>query len=202
MENNKIDQKYLDALRELANIGVGNAVTSLSQMLGEEKIKMEVPEVSMVSLQDIPESLGGAEFSVAGVYIEASGGVKLTILFALPLESAGNLISALLPQEKIDMFDEMSLSVLTEVGNILTSSYLTAISYLTDLQLMPSPPQIAIDMAGAIITTVLAEAELIDEEVLLLTTTLFAEDTKIEGNILIIPDAGALSKIFSLMGLK
>ena len=71
----------LDVLKELANIGVGNAITSLSQMLGEEKIDMEVPVATLVPLQDVPDFLGGGEVAVAGVYIEASGDVNLTILF-------------------------------------------------------------------------------------------------------------------------
>jgi len=190
----------LDVLKELANIGVGNAITSLSRMLGEEKIDMDVPVATLVPLQDVPDFLGGGEVTVAGVYIEAEGDVNLTILFALSLDSASNLITSLMPGVKGEL-DEMGVSALIEVGNILTSSYLNAISLMTELKLMPSPPQIAVDMSAAIISTVIAEAHLTDDEVVLLRTTLNTKESQIGGNILIIPDYGALEKIFALLGL-
>jgi len=196
----KIDDNMLDVLKELANIGMGNAVTSLSQMLGEEKINMDVPIATLIPLQDVPDFLGGGEVAVAGVYIEATGDVNLTVLFVLSLDSASNLITSLIPGTEGEL-DEMGVSVLIEVGNILTASYLNAVSMMTDLQLLPSPPQIAVDMSGAIISTVMAEAHLIDDEVVLLQTTLNTMESRIGGNILILPDYGALEKIFALLGL-
>ena len=80
MGEQRIDKTKLDVLKELANIGVGNAVTSLSTMLNEEKINMDGPSARLVLLQDVPELLGGAELPVAGVYIESSGDADLTIL--------------------------------------------------------------------------------------------------------------------------
>ncbi|MDO9536558.1 MAG: chemotaxis protein CheC [Bacillota bacterium] len=170
MGEERLNENKLDVLRELANIGVGNAVTSLSQMLNEEKIGMDVPVVDLVLLQDLPDLLGGAELPVAGVYIESHGDLSLTILFVLPMESASRLISTLVPGSMGD-FDEMGLSALIEVGNILTGSYLNALSFITDLQLMPSPPEIAVDMSGAIISTVMAEANIIDDKVVFLKTS-------------------------------
>ncbi|MEW5919715.1 MAG: chemotaxis protein CheC [Bacillota bacterium] len=200
MEERKIDSNRLDVLKELANIGVGNAITSLSQLLSGEKVDMDVPAAFLLPLQDVPASLEGEETAVVGVYIEGKGDVNLTILFVLSLESAANLISALLPGSAGD-FDEMGISVLTEVGNILTASYLNAISIMTNLQLLPTPPEVAVDMAGAIISTVLAEARVIDDEIVLLKTSLNTRQTRIEGSILILPDAGALEKIFRILGL-
>lgn len=200
MEEQKIDSNRLDALKELANIGVGNAVTSLSQMLSGERVEMDVPVALLVPLQDISQFLGGDETTVVGVYIETAGDLSLTILFVLSLDSAANLISALFPGSS-GAFDEMGLSVLMEVGNILTASYLNAISIMTDLQLLSTPPEVATDMAGAIISTVLAEAGVIDDQVVLLKTSLKARQTRIEGSVLILPDAGALEKIFIILGL-
>jgi len=198
---NKIDENMLDVLRELANIGVGNAVTSLSQMLGEEKIDMEHPVSTLVPLQDVPDFLGGGEVAVAGVYIESTGDVTLTILFVLSVESASNLISMLMPGMGGEL-DEMGISALIEVGNILTAAHLNALSIMTGFQLLPSPPQIAVDMAGAIISTVMAATHMIDDEVVLMQTTLKTLESQIGGNILILPDYGALEKIFVSLGLR
>lgn len=190
----------LDVLKELANIGMGHAVTSLAQMLGEEKISMDVPIATLVPLQDVPDLLGGAELPVAGVFIASAGDIQLKILFVLPLESARNLTSLLVPAAQGD-FDALKLSALLEVGNILTSSYLTALSLMTGLKLLPSPPTIAVDMSAAIISTVMAEADLSDDELVLLQTTLRSPKERIRGQILMLPDQGALDTIFSLLGI-
>ncbi len=201
MDEHQIDSNRLDVLKELANIGLGNAVTSLSQMLGEEKVDMAVPVANTVPLQDVPDFLGGGEVPVAGIYIQSSGDVRLTILFVLSMDSATNLVSSLMPGVDGEL-DEMAVSALIEVGNILTASYLNAISMMTNLQLMPSPPEIAVDMAGAIITTIMAEAHMIDDEIVLMKTTLNTVDSEVEGNVLILPDYGELEKIFGLLGIS
>jgi chemotaxis protein CheC len=194
----KIDDNMLDVLKELANIGVGNAVTSLSQMLGEVRINMDVPVATLIPLQDVPDLLGGGEVAVAGVYIKSTGDMDLTILFVLSLDSAANLIKSLLPGTEGEM-DEMGTSVLVEVGNILTASYLNALSLIADLKLLPSPPQLAVDMSGAIISTAMAENDLIEDEVVLLRTTLSTPERRIDGNIFIMPDGDTLEKIFTLL---
>jgi chemotaxis protein CheC len=201
MVKQQIDEKKLDILKELANIGVGNAVTSLSRMLDEEKISMDVPSAELVFLQDVPELLGGAELPVAGVYIESHGDADLTILFVLSLDSSANLISTLVPG--LDgLNDKMGISVLVEVGNIMTNSYLNALSFMTDLLLIPNPPEIAVDMSGAIISTVIAEKCVLEDEVVLIKTTLKSMKKRIEGHILILPDASTLNTIFTLLGIR
>lgn len=201
MEERKINKDKLDVLKELANIGVGNALTSLSKMLNEEKVEMDVPVATLAFLQDVPELLGGAELPVAGIYIESHGDISLTILFVLSLESASNLISILLPGSQGE-FNEIGLSALIEVGNILTASYLNALSFMTNLKMLPYPPEIAVDMSGAIISTVMAEAHIVDDEVVLLKTSLKSKQSHISGHILILPDVGALKKIFTLLGIR
>ena len=201
MKKRRLSKEKFDVLKELANIGVGNALTSLSKMLNEEKVEMNVPEATLAPLQDIPDLLGGAEFPVAGIYIESHGDVGLTILFVLSMESAYKLISTLLPGSQGEL-DEMGLSALLEVGNILTGSYLNALSVMTDSRMLPSPPKIAVDMSGAIISTVIAEARIVDDEVVILKTSLNSLQSNISGHILILPDRGSLKKIFTLLGVR
>ena len=201
MKKRRLSKEKFDVLKELANIGVGNALTSLSKMLNEEKVEMKVPEATLAPLQDIPDLLGGAEFPVAGIYIESHGDIGLTILFVLSLDSAYKLISTLMPDSQGEL-DEMGLSALLEVGNILTGSYLNALSVMTDSRMLPSPPKIAVDMSGAIISTVIAEARIVDDEVVILKTSLNSLQSNISGHILILPDRGSLKKIFTLLGVR
>ncbi len=201
MKKRRLSKEKFDVLKELANIGVGNALTSLSKMLNEEKVEMNVPEATLAPLQDVPDLLGGAELPVAGIYIESHGDIGLTILFVLSMDSAYKLISTLLPGSQGEL-DEMGLSALLEVGNILTGSYLNALSMMTNSRMMPSPPKIAVDMSGAIISTVIAEARIVDDEVVILKTSLNSLQSNISGHILILPDRGSLKKIFTLLGVR
>ncbi len=201
MKKRRLSKEKFDVLKELANIGVGNALTSLSKMLNEEKVEMNVPEATLAPLQDVPDLLGGAELPVAGIYIESHGDIGLTILFVLSMDSAYKLISTLLPGSQGEL-DEMGLSALLEVGNILTGSYLNALSVMTDSRMLPSPPKIAVDMSGAIISTVIAEARIVDDEVVILKTSLNSLQSNISGHILILPDRGSLKKIFTLLGVR
>ncbi len=200
MEEHKIDSTKLDVLKELANIGVGNAVTSLSQLLAGEKIDMDVPVATLIPLQDVPDTLAAEESPLVGVYIKAYGDIDLTVLFVLSLDSATNLISSLVPGSTGE-FDDMGISVLMEVGNILTASYLNAISMMTELKLLPSPPEVAVDMAGAIISTVLAESSITEDNIVLLKTSLSTKQTEIEGSILIVPDIGSMETLLGMLGL-
>lgn len=201
MKKRRLSKEKFDVLKELANIGVGNALTSLSKMLNEEKVEMKVPEATLAPLQDVPDLLGGAELPVAGIYIESHGDIGLTILFVLSMDSAYKLISTLLPGSQGEL-DEMGLSALMEVGNILTGSYLNALSIMTDSRMLPSPPSIAVDMSGAIISTVIAEARIVDDEVVILKTSLNSLQSNISGHILILPERGSLKKIFTLLGVR
>ena len=117
------------------------------------------------------------------------------------MDSAYKLISTLLPGSQGEL-DEMGLSALLEVGNILTGSYLNALSMMTNSRMMPSPPKIAVDMSGAIISTVIAEARIVDDEVVILKTSLNSLQSNISGHILILPDRGSLKKIFTLLGVR
>ena len=200
LDEARIDSNRLDVLKELANIGVGNAITSLSTLLPGEKIDMDVPVATLVPLQDVPEMLVEQESAMVGIYIKAYGDVELTVLFVLSLESANNLITSLVPGSKGD-FDEMGISVLMEVGNILTASYLNAISVMTNLRLLPSPPEVAVDMAGAIVSTVLAQSSVIEDDIVLLKTSLYTKQTEINGSILIVPEIDSMEKILGILGL-
>jgi chemotaxis protein CheC len=195
-----ISSEQQDLLKELANIGVGNAVTSLSSMLGDQPIDMAVPVVKVTPLQDVPDSFGDPESTVAASFCEADcPALGLVLVFVLPLDAAENMINKMLP-EGADDSDEMKRSVLMELGNIITGSYLSALSFMTNLTFNASPPRLGIDMAGAILGTVIAETKTVDDQIILLKTELAIESEGIQGSVLILPDSGSLVTLFEYLG--
>jgi len=196
-----INECHKDLLAELASIGAGNAATALSQMLQDQVITLQVPEVKIAPLQDIPASLGDPEQEVAAVLLEASGdGVSLTVVLVLSLQAAAQLITRLLPED-CDPLGEMGSSLLMELGNILVSSYLGALSTMTGFTLRLTPPSLGLDMAGALLGSVIAEKMMLEDNFILIKNTMHAFNEDIEGSLLLLPETGSLEKIYRQMGV-
>jgi len=191
----------LEALKEIGNIGAGNAATSLSSML-QTKIMMEVPKVWLVTLKDLSEALGDLAETKATLYLKVEGEAGGKAMFVLSEHSAQVVAKILLSlQDLPDLFrDEMARSALQEVGNILVSSFVTALSLFSGVTLNLSVPALAIDMLGAIIDAVLLDGENVDDNVLIIDTVLSGAE-QLEGKFLFIPDEGALDKLLGVFGI-
>lgn len=190
----------LDFLKELANIGTGHATTALSQMLGGQLFQLVVPDAQMLPFSEAAEYVGGLEQVVAGIFVVISGDVSGHMAFLLPLDSALVLVNLLVGQEQNEI-DELALSALQELGNIMVTSYLNALSKMTGFLLAPSVPGVAVDMAGAVWESVLAGAEIINE-VTVIRTEFFADGKAIDGNIIFLPDDEDFKKIAAKLGME
>lgn len=190
----------LDFLKELANIGTGHATTALSQMLSGRLFQLVVPEAQMLPFSEAAVFIGGPEQVVVGIFVVVSGDVKGHMAFLIPLDSALVLVRLLTGDESGEI-NEMAHSALQELGNIMITSYLNALSKMTHLLMAPSVPGVAIDMAGAVWESVLAGAE-VKNEVTVIRTEFFADGEAIEGNIIFLPDDEDFKKIARLLGLE
>src|SRR5690554_6562565 len=121
----------LDFLRELGNIGVGHATTALSDMLQGKKFRLSVPDARMLPFEEASNFIGGLDQVVAGIFVQISGDLDGYMAFVLPLESGKTLVDLLIGNKEDksrDVFDEMGLSALEEMGNVMISAYLNALS--------------------------------------------------------------------------
>lgn len=190
----------LDALKEVGNIGAGNAATALSQLLNK-KVDMTVPSVNIIPFEEVFSRIG-AEEVVVGVIVRVLGDTPGNILFIFDNETALNIIG-LLMGTKGDTIDEMGESVLSEVGNIIAGSYMNSIARFTNLLIMPSVPAVSCDMLGAILSTTFIESGQFDDQVLDIETTFLNEDsTKISGHFYYVPMPGSLEKILNALGIN
>ncbi len=194
----------LDALKEVGNVGAGNAATALSQIINR-KIDMTVPEVAILPLGDVPDVVGGPEIMVAGVYLRVFGPAPSSILFLLPRDSAFTLVDMLMGRERglTDHLDMMDESALLEIGNILAGAYLNALSFFTKFTLLPSIPALAMDMAGAILSVILSQLGQMGDHALVIETEFSTEgDGGVKGHFFLIPDPGSLGTILAAIGVK
>ncbi len=199
-----MSNRKVDFLRELGTIGVGHATIALSEMLHGKLFRLEVPDVRILRFEETAEYIGGLDQVVAGVFIHISGDIAGHMAFIIPVESAAVLVKLLLGEDvnsTQDVFDEIGRSALAELGNIMITSYLNALSALTNLVMKPSIPGLAIDMAGAVWESILAGA-LVDDEVTLIRTEFSAEGVEIQGNIILLPEEDEFKKIAHVLGLE
>ena len=192
----------LDALREIGNVGAGNSATALSQIINH-RIDMNVPQVSIVPITDVPDLVGGPDVMVAGVFLRVYGAAPSNILFLLPQESAFYLVDMILgkPHGDTKTLDFMDESALMEIGNILAGAYLNALFNLTKLSLLPSIPALALDMAGAILSVVLIQLGQMGDHALVIETEFQADEDGIKGHYFLVPDPGSLDTILTAVGV-
>jgi chemotaxis protein CheC len=197
-----LNNLQIDVLKEIGNIGAGNAATALAQLLNK-KVDMEVPKIKVLQFQDVNEILGGAETLVVGILLQVTGDLTGDIMLILEYTAAHTLINMLLgkPIDCESEFEEIELSALKEVGNILSGSYLSALSTLTNLKMQPSVPDIAIDMSGAILSVPAIEFGKVGDTVLFIETEFSEGDAKVIGNFFLIPDVESYEIILKALGV-
>ena len=199
MDYSSLSMIQLDALKEVSNIGAGNAATALSMLLNK-KIDMSVPSVNVVRLEDVVEATG--ELEVAGTVVRVLGDIAGNILLVFEEDTVKKIIGKLIGSEE-GADSEMGQSVLCEIANIISASYMNSIAQLTNLAIAPSVPAVAYDMLGAILTTTFIESNQYDEYILDIET-IFLDETEenIGGHFYYIPMPGSLEKILKSIGIS
>lgn len=198
-----ISEAQIDALQEVANVGAGHAATALGAML-EATIKISVPRARIMSFADVSDFVGGAETYAVAVFSHVSGPVQASILLVMPVEKAAQLLQMLLNTSNISLsgsFTDMEYSALMELGNILSSSYLNALSSFTQMDFTPSTPALAMDMVGAVLDTILAQYGAVSDLVLLMETGFKKDNVDVMGNVFFLPEPETLGSIFAALGV-
>lgn len=196
----EINEKYVDVLRELGNIGAGNATTAIASMLSL-RIHMLVPKVELLEASELGAAICSEEEVIVGIFLEIKTDIQGSMMFLLKMDSARFLVNKLMMRDVDDKeeFNEMELSALKEIGNIIASSYLSALSAMTNLVITPSVPYIAVDMAAAVLSVPAIEFGRFGEHALLIETQ-FGDDVMIEGYFILMPERASYDKLLSAIG--
>lgn len=201
MDINNINEMLVDVLKEIGNIGAGNAATALAKMI-DKKVDMMVPQVKIIDIEEIADILGGAEMPVVGIYFQMKGDIDGNMMFLLDLESANNLIPMIFYREKeTDELDAMDISVLSEVGNILAASYMNSLSKLTNLTLNISIPSVSIDMVGAILSVPAIQFGQFSDKLLFIETEFVEDEREVTGDFFLLPEIESFDKILKALGV-
>ena len=177
----KVSETYLDVLKEIGNIGAGNAMTALSQMLNC-KVDMKVPQVKLLDFNEVGALMGGEEQVMVGVFLGVEGDITGSMMFLVEQNSAKHLLHKILgDMVQQDGFSEIEFSAMKEIGNIITGAYL--------------------DMAGAILSVPAIEFGTLGDKILLIQSQ-FYDEVEIDGYFILVPDIESYPKILSSLGIS
>ncbi|MBP1549760.1 MAG: chemotaxis protein CheC, partial [Oscillospiraceae bacterium] len=149
----QLQDMHLDVLKEIGNIGSGNAASSLSELI-QCNTDITVPSVKMLDFSEAVNFLGGPENVAIGMLVGIKGDITGMMLYILQHSFASKLTSTLFGSEIEDLtnMNEMETSFISEVGNIMAASYVNALSQLTGMMIDISVPNMTVDMVGAILS--------------------------------------------------
>lgn len=202
---NNLSEMQADVLKELANIGAGNATTALAKLVGK-RIEIGIPDIELVKLNELQDFIGEAERVMTGILVELSGDVSGIMMFLLDEEVSEKIINILLSRKsgtQID-FNDLEKSVIMELGNIIIGSYIKSISKMTGLTIAPSVPMFQVDMASALISVPAIQFGKIGDKVLMIQTefSLNKRDDMVKGYYIFAPEMDSYNKIFDSLGIR
>lgn len=197
-----LNDMQLDVLKEIGNIGSGNATTALSAMIGK-MVDIEVPRVQFLSFQDAIDAAGGAEKNIAGVLVRINGDIDGMILFLFEFGLIDYILGNLFGKTITDMdqLDDIDRSALKEIGNIMASSYVNAIAQLAGMNIFVDIPELAVDMLGAIVSVPAVEVGEISDKLLFIDNNMIIDKVNVTSKILLVPSVSSLDHIMTNLGV-
>ena len=196
--------QHIDVLREIGNIGAGNAATSLSMLLNEN-VNISIPVVRIDEYEDVIRTVGDPEDLAIAILIYYTGEIRGMVLFLLSVEEAKRMALMLVGYEEEDEdagISEMKISAIKEIGNILGSSYLGSIGELTGLNFDISVPYTAIDMVGALMSAPMTEFGVDDSKILFVEESFSAQELKLNSHVILFADMPSLNNMLQRLGIE
>ncbi len=201
-----LNDTQFDVLKEIGNIGAGNAMTALSTMLNI-KVDMSVPKVALVPFNEIASLVGIEDQTVVGILLGIEGEIDGMMMFLFDMRSAHHLVNSLMMRDLetnvgkgAESFADIEMSALNEIGNIVSGSYLSALAALTGMKMISTVPSLTVDMVGALLSVPAAEFGKYGDKLLLIQSQ-FGETDFVTGLFLLIPELDSYDKILSALGM-
>ena len=192
----------IDTIREIGSIGTGNAATALSQMIGKE-VRITLPEVRIMGYNEAIEWIGGPEQVTAGVLVGMSGQMSGVMLSVQKLGFINLVLEQMLghPIEDYHQLDELGKSTLVEVGNIMISTFINALSGLSNISVNLTVPAFAVDMQGAILSVPMAAYGGMSDYLMTIGGNFVCEEEQVPCRLLLSPDLGSLNFLLKKLGV-
>jgi chemotaxis protein CheC len=193
----------LDTLKEIGSIGTGNAATSLSALIGKA-VRIQMPEVRIMEYNEAIEWIGGPEEITAGVLVGLGGQISGIMLSVQQLEFVNLVLESMLGKGVGEYMElrEMEYSALTEVGNIMISTFINALSGLAGIDVELTVPAFTVDMQGAIMAVPMAEYGGQSDYIMTIGGDFVCNGKQIPCRLLLSPDIRSLNFLLRKLGVE
>ncbi|MDD7641394.1 MAG: chemotaxis protein CheC [bacterium] len=200
---NELDAMHLDVLREIGNIGSGNAATSLSSMLNTT-VDIEVPTISLINYDNVSQYLGGKDREVIGLALGLEADIDGVMLHVVQPQFASRIINAFYPKEINTLADinEMDLSAVKETSNITTAAYVNSLAALTNMFINITPPVDYLDTVENVLKHASNRFDSIGNQVIYIDENLYIGGTEIKSSMILILQMESLKKLFDKLGIS
>ncbi len=190
----ELDNLELDILREIGSIGTGNAANALSQLLNQE-VRITLPEVRIMGYNESIEWIGGAEAITAGVLVQLGGEISGIMLSVQQIDFVNLVLESMLGTsiEDYSQLGDLESSALVEVGNIMISSFIGALSALAGISIRPTVPGLTVDMQGAILAVPMAAYGGQSDFIMTIGGNFICNNRQVPCRILLSPDLRSLN---------
>jgi len=209
-EKLKIGPVQLDMLKEIGNIGTGNAVTALSKLINQ-RIDIDFTEVNIIAFEDLSSQFANSAEKVCGIFSHIGQPSQSTLLQIFSMKPLMTLIASLAGSEtkmkpdkvksKEDL-DDFAISTIKEVGNIMTGHYTSALADLMGIKMVPDVPDFAMADTTLLSDFLRKELKAISKFIVMIKTAMKITDLKISGVFFFIPDLEALNLLFEKLNIK
>ena len=200
---NQLNEVHIDVLKEIGNIGAGNAATSLSKLLNRE-VDMVTPAVRILDISEADRALGGPETPVVAILVKLRGDIGGMMMFVIEREFTQSLLETLLGESRVSCgnLSEMESSALSEIGNIMIGAYAASVATLSGLVIKTTVPAVTVDMAGALLTVPAAEMGSVSDKIIFIEDDFLSASRTISANMMLIPDLKSLNKLMESLGIQ
>lgn len=198
----ELDAMQMDVLREIGNIGSGNATTALSSMIGK-MVDISVPHVYVLDFQEAIDVAGGPEKLVAGILVRLNGDIDGMMLFLLEQSFVSLITSTFFGHTVEGVCDvgENEGSALKEIGNIMASSYVNAIAQLAGMTINVEVPSLSVDMLGAIMSVPAIEMGEMGDKLLFIDNNMLVDNISVNSKMMLLPTIGSLDNLLRRLGV-
>ena len=200
---NELSSLEIDTLREIGSIGTGNAASALSTMLNSE-VRITLPEVRIMGYNEAIEWIGGPEAITAGVLVRISGQMTGVMLATQSLDFINLVLESMLSQgiEDYSQLGELERSALVEIGNIMISTFINALSGLADISVELTVPSLTVDMQGAILAVPMAEYGGQTDYLMTIGGNFICEGREVPCRLLVSPAIRSLNFLLRKLGVR
>jgi len=204
-----LNTEQLDTLKELGNIGSGNAIVALSNIINKP-IETSLTSIKIIPFWSFVNVFKDPNLYVFGIYSAVESKPNLSLLQIFTKKSIINLINLLSGNNKsilhdindIEELTEFGKSFIFEVGNILAGHYTSALANLMSIKIIPSVPVLALDTIGAICDSLIGKFSSKTDYIIMIDTEMIIEELSFNGFFVFIPSLETIKTLFNLLNIS